>query len=114
LQGQLERNTAQGRELRRKQRGYQSQVRALLDERADCQAQLQEQQRELMNLRQRLGLAQKENEDLLQAEEEDRPRFTTTELRDILSERNELKARVSDLEDELNTYRSVSPSPAPE
>lgn len=34
-----------------------------------------------------------------------RPRFTTQELKDILHERNELKARVSDLEDELETYR---------
>lgn len=40
-----------------------------------------------------------------------RPRFTTEELKDILNERNDLKARVSDLEDELDTYR---PKPKPE
>lgn len=34
-----------------------------------------------------------------------RPRFTMTELKEILYERNELKARVSDLEDELEMYR---------
>lgn len=34
-----------------------------------------------------------------------RPRFTTSELKGILHERNELKARVSDLEDELEMYR---------
>ena len=34
-----------------------------------------------------------------------RPRFTMTELKEILYERNELKARVSDLEDELEVYR---------
>lgn len=53
-----------GKELRRKHRGSQSQVRGLLDERADFLAQLQDQQRELLGLKQRLGLAQKENEDL--------------------------------------------------
>lgn len=34
-----------------------------------------------------------------------RPRFSLPELRDILQERNALKARVSDLEDELAVYR---------
>ena len=34
-----------------------------------------------------------------------RPRFTLIELKDILYQRNELKARLSDLEDELNLYR---------
>ena len=34
-----------------------------------------------------------------------RPRFTLNELKDILYQRNELKARLSDLEDELSVYR---------
>lgn len=34
-----------------------------------------------------------------------RPRFTIAELKDILCERNELKARVSELKDELSLYR---------
>ena len=34
-----------------------------------------------------------------------RPRFTLQELKEILYERNELKARVSDLEDELQLFR---------
>ena len=38
-----------------------------------------------------------------------RPRFSLPELRDILQERNALKARVSDLEDELAVFR---PRPA--
>lgn len=37
-----------------------------------------------------------------------RPRFNILELKDILNERNELKARVSDLEDELKLYRPSS------
>lgn len=33
------------------------------------------------------------------------PRFTTAELKDILHERNSLKARISDLEEELDRFR---------
>ena len=38
-----------------------------------------------------------------------RPRFSLPELRDILQERNALKARVSDLEDELAVFRPRPP-----
>ncbi|XP_069680149.1 RILP-like protein homolog isoform X2 [Periplaneta americana] len=148
LTTQVERLTMIGKELRRKHRGSQAQVRGLIDERADFLAQLQDQQRELVGLRQRLGLAQKENEDLAKShdltlngtsvaptsevcmaamseplksevpdltnkavydlDDPNRPRFTTAELKEILHERNELKARVSDLEDELEMYRPKS------
>lgn len=105
--------------MKRKQRQAQMQARGLVEERADFLAQLQDQNRELINLRGRLGLAKKENEDLSKLpgcpdltnkavydlDDPDRPRFTTAELKEILHERNELKARVSDLEDELELYR---------
>lgn len=95
------------------------QARGLVEERADFLAQLQDQNRELIQLRGRLGMAKKENEDLSKLQgcpdltnkaiydldDPDRPRFTTAELKEILHERNELKARVSDLEDELELYR---------
>lgn len=60
----MERLTNQSRELRRKHRTLQTQVRTLCDERADFLVRLQDQQRDIGALRQRLGLAQKENEDL--------------------------------------------------
>ncbi|KAL7288085.1 hypothetical protein TKK_0017873 [Trichogramma kaykai] len=120
LTNQVDKLTVVGRELKRKQRQAQMQARGLVEERADFLAQLQDQNRELINLRARLGLARKENEDLTKCQQPypdlsnkavydlddpDRPRFTTTELKEILHERNELKARVSDLEDELELYR---------
>ncbi|CAH1977779.1 unnamed protein product [Acanthoscelides obtectus] len=118
LRTQVERLSTSSRELRRKHKSMQAQVRTLCDERADFLVQLQDQQRDISALRQRLGLAQKENEDLVKCDlpipsnkavydldDPNRPRFTTQELKDILHERNELKARVSDLEDELETYR---------
>lgn len=120
LKDQVDKLTVVGRELKRKQRQAQMQARGLVEERADFLAQLQDQNRELINLRARLGLARKENEDLSKSQpyhndltnkaiydldDPDRPRFTTAELKEILHERNELKARVSDLEDELDLYR---------
>ncbi|KAF7378894.1 hypothetical protein HZH66_015128 [Vespula vulgaris] len=119
LTSQVEKLGVVGRELKRKQRQAQMQARGLVEERADFLAQLQDQNRELIQLRGRLGLAKKENEDLSKSQgcpdltnkavydldDPDRPRFTTAELKEILHERNELKARVSDLEDELEYYR---------
>ncbi|XP_031841819.1 rab interacting lysosomal protein like isoform X2 [Nomia melanderi] len=119
LTAQVEKLGVVGRELKRKQRQAQMQARGLVEERADFLAQLQDQNRELISLRGRLGLAKKENEDLSKLpgcpdltnkavydlDDPDRPRFTTAELKEILHERNELKARVSDLEDELELYR---------
>ena len=64
LTSQVDRLTSIGKELRRKHKITQSQVRTLIDERADFLAQLQDQQREITTLRHGLGLAEKENEDL--------------------------------------------------
>ena len=61
---QVDRLTTIGKELRRKHKITQSQVRTLIDERADFLAQLQDQQRDITTLRQSLGIAEKENEDL--------------------------------------------------
>ncbi|XP_045610715.1 RILP-like protein homolog isoform X2 [Procambarus clarkii] len=120
LKSQLEKVNHVNRELRRRQRTNNTQMRSLIDERAELQAALQEETRTVTVLRQRLGLAQKENEDLacsssdsldltnklvFDRDDPNRPRFTMTELKEILYERNELKARVSDLEDELEMYR---------
>ncbi|XP_015592895.1 RILP-like protein homolog isoform X3 [Cephus cinctus] len=128
LTAQVEKLGVVGRELKRKQRQAQMQARGLVEERADFLAQLQDQNRELINLRARLGLAKKENEDLTKCtvypdlankavydlDDPDRPRFTTAELKEILHERNELKARVSDLEDELELYRPKPETPEDE
>lgn len=64
MKSQIERLSSSGKELRRKHKTLQTQVRTLCDERADFLVQLQDQQRDINGLRQRLGLAQKENEDL--------------------------------------------------
>lgn len=117
------------RDLRRKLRSTQTQLHSMVDERAELTAKTQDQQREIHQLTKQLGLAAKECQDLSQSaavttvtpsivepqppatvpkdpdEDPDRPRFSLPELRNILEERNSLKARVSDLEDELVVYK---------
>ncbi|CAH1720504.1 RILP-like protein homolog isoform X1 [Aphis gossypii] len=119
---QMERLQTTLKDLRRKHRFAQLQCRSLVEERADILSQLQKQQKEFISLRQRFGMAQKENEDLSKYRDDlpdlknkaiydlddpDRPKFTTNELKDILTERNELKTRVNDLEDELSQFKPV-------
>ena len=91
--------------------------------------QVQDQDREVRQLSKQLGLATKECEDLsgvvadhekklssathgklvYDVDDPNRPKFSLPELRKILQERNSLKARVSDLEDELILYRPDKP-----
>ncbi|CAI6345629.1 unnamed protein product [Macrosiphum euphorbiae] len=125
LNVQMDRLQTTLKDLRRKHRFAQVQCRGLVEERANILSQLQKQQKEFISLRQRFGVAQKENEDLSKYRDDlpdlknkaiydlddpDRPKFTTNELKDILTERNELKTRVNDLEDELLQYRPVEQS----
>lgn len=120
LQQQLEASKKTAQEQSRRNRRLQQQMRQLCEERGDLQVQLQDQQSQLQTLQERLGIAVKDHDDLLQSrdtvldmqgkvvidlDDPNRPRFTLEELKHILFERNELKARVSDLEDELALYR---------
>ncbi|XP_055613940.1 RILP-like protein homolog [Uranotaenia lowii] len=98
-------------ECRRRQKLTQNQMITLFEERADFLAQLQDQHHELITLRKKLGIAEKENEDLTDmAKEDERPRFSTIELKEVLTERHELKLRVNDLEQELLACKQPAPS----
>ncbi|XP_065337145.1 RILP-like protein homolog [Cloeon dipterum] len=112
LQSQLERSTAVARELRRKQKTYQTQVRSLLEERADFLAQLQEQFREVASLRQLLGLAQKENMDL--AEGHSGAQNGSTQVQNLLAEKSRLEAHIQQLEAQLAALTAPAPAAAPE
>ncbi|XP_049541972.1 RILP-like protein homolog isoform X3 [Anopheles darlingi] len=95
-------------ESRRRQKLSHNQIITLCEERADFLAQIQDQHHEIKALRNQLGLAEQENQDLVNlANEDERPRFSTIDLKEMLTDRNELKARVSDLEQELMTCQAV-------
>lgn len=107
---QLERFKASGRDVRRRCTMLQTQVKTLCEERADFLAQLQDQQRDINTLRRRLGLAEKENEDLVMSHDDDpndpnRPRYTTRELKELISERDELLTTIETLNEELRALK---------
>uniref|UniRef100_A0A0A9Y0R2 RILP-like n=1 Tax=Lygus hesperus TaxID=30085 RepID=A0A0A9Y0R2_LYGHE len=116
---QVDRLTNVNKELRKKLRMSQSQIRSLIDERADFLTQLQDQNYELNILRQRLGMAEKENQDLTQcqsvkfgstskaseADSQTMPKYSADELKELLKERNELKMRITQLEEELELLK---------
>lgn len=108
MTAQVERLKNASRDTKKRQKSLQAQIRNLCEERADFLVQIQDQHREIVTLRQKLGIVVKENEDLLSSkEEDDQPRFTTAELKEVLSERNELKHRVNDLEEELASFKPI-------
>lgn len=98
----------------------QVQIRSLVEERADFLAQLQDQHREINGLKKSLGMAEKENEDLswdlskCHDGDSDQARFSTTELKELLLERDNLKAQICDLEAELKQYRPSEECSSPE
>lgn len=115
MTAQVERLKHAAKETKKRQKMLQAQIRNLCEERADFLAQIQDQHREIISLKQKLGIVVKENEDLLSSkEEDDKPRFTTAELKEVLTERNELKHRVNDLEEELASFKPILPDPVPE
>lgn len=61
---QIERLQGTNRDTKKRQKVLQLQIRTLVEERADFLAQLQDQHREIINLKKQLGVAEKENEDL--------------------------------------------------
>lgn len=60
----------------------------------------------IVSLKKQLGIVEKENEDL--EKDESTTRFTVAELKEILAERNELRNRIHDLEEELIGCRPVT------
>ncbi|XP_065364181.1 RILP-like protein homolog [Calliphora vicina] len=107
---QMDRFKSSGRDTRRRCTMLQTQVKTLCEERADFLAQLQDQCREINSLRKRLGLAEKDNEDLYMSHDNDpndpnRPRYTTRELKELINERDELLTTIENLNEELRALK---------
>lgn len=83
-------------------------MKTLCEERADFLAQLQDQHRDIVHLKKNLGLAEKENEDLSYFPDENdpnRPRYTTMELKELITERDELINTIDNLNEELKLLK---------
>jgi uncharacterized coiled-coil DUF342 family protein len=90
-------------QLRRQSRAMESQVKTLYEEREEILAEMNDQHKTFVVLRDHLGIAQIENEDLAwrKLHDSERPRFTMEEMGRILGEKNALAAKVERLEGEL-------------
>ncbi|CAG9811890.1 unnamed protein product [Chironomus riparius] len=113
MKSEIERLKSTSCETKRKSKIMQVQVKTLCEERADFLAKIQDQHREMISLKKQLGIAEKESEELMSPVDDDehKPRFTVAELKEVLAERNELKKRVNDLEEELVNFRPPQPPP---
>lgn len=98
------------RDCRRRCTMLQMQLKTLCEERADFLAHLQDQGRDINHLRKQLGLAEKENEDLMSYESDindpNRPRYTTRELKELITERDEMLTVIQKLRDELEAEKT--------
>uniref|UniRef100_A0A3Q3WVM5 RILP-like protein 1 n=1 Tax=Mola mola TaxID=94237 RepID=A0A3Q3WVM5_MOLML len=116
LQMQQHRVIRINQDLRRRTGVMEAQGKALIQHKAELEAAAQAQQQELGALQQEVARLRKELQgweiereltNILETslEEPDKPRFTVPELRDVLQERNELKAQVFVLQEELAYYK---------
>ncbi|KAJ8367881.1 hypothetical protein SKAU_G00079090 [Synaphobranchus kaupii] len=120
LQEQLERFMKMNGELRHKQSITQAQVKSAVERKADLEADLHQKQKEIQRLTAQLERvstgrstaeqASSERVDLkdklvIDLKDPNRPCFTKQEVRDMLFERNELKANLFLVQEELAYYQ---------
>ncbi|XP_013413976.1 RILP-like protein 1 isoform X2 [Lingula anatina] len=130
LQAQLERMAKVNTDLRRKTNHTTKQAKHLIEEKSDLQVQLQDKEQQIHKIQEMLKQQEVEHhaapppqtpdDDEVESLEQklqmigkmvidlkdpNRPRFTLSELREVLLERNELKTRLIEVEEELGHYK---------
>lgn len=104
---QLERLKTSSIESKKRQKLLQTQVRTLLDEKADLLLQVQDQSREITVLRRSLGFGGDEQINLMKASTTvGCSQLSAEDLKPLLLERDGLKEKVKLLENELKQYKS--------
>lgn len=90
-------------QLRRQSRVMETQVKSLYEEREEILAEMQDQHKSFIILRDHIGISQLENEDLAwrKTNDNERPRFTMQEMDTMIGERSLLIEKVQKLEEEL-------------
>uniref|UniRef100_A0A673J0S1 RILP-like protein 2 n=1 Tax=Sinocyclocheilus rhinocerous TaxID=307959 RepID=A0A673J0S1_9TELE len=118
LQEQQERLMKINAELRHKQNIIQTQLKSAVERRADLEADLCEKQKEIERLNSQLERASVHtaaetsssaidltDKMIIDLKDPNRPRFTKQEVRDLLFEKNELKANLFLVKEELAYYQ---------
>ena len=99
----------QNRDLRRRVKHLQLQSRQLADDKTDLQVKIQDQGKELNLLQEQMNKNCEETKQLKSQESPSKiPKFTLNELRTIIFDRNDLKARVSELSDEIAYLKKLN------
>ncbi|KAK6746310.1 hypothetical protein RB195_012427 [Necator americanus] len=106
LQNSIEKLIRQNEELLRKNSSLQKQGRMIVEEKMEIIRRLEKTEEANIQLRRMLSDTDRACKDLQQASQmDDEPRFTLAELREVLQEKNVLKGRVMELEEELENLR---------
>ncbi|KFD53040.1 hypothetical protein M513_06156, partial [Trichuris suis] len=103
LQDSTDRLERVNKELARKYKAVRLQGRSLVEEKTELISRLQDAEKAILALQLRLGETVKLHEQSLDPDHV--PKFTLAELREVLQEKNSLKARVMELEEELAQLR---------
>ncbi|PAV75299.1 hypothetical protein WR25_03659 [Diploscapter pachys] len=112
LQNSIEKLIRQNEELIRKNASLQKQGRVIVEEKMEILRRLEKTEEANIQLRKLLSDTDRACKDLQQASlAENEPRFTLAELREVLQEKNVLKGRVMELEEELEQLRPGSKQP---
>lgn len=101
----MERLRSSGRESKKRQKLLQTQVQKLLDERSDLSIQIQDQNREINVLRRSLGFGGNDQIDLKKATSSGCSLLSNDDLKPLLMERDNLKIKVKELENELKPFK---------
>lgn len=109
----MERLRNSNRDSRKRQKLLQTQVRTLLDERSDLLLQIQDQTREINVLRRSIGFG--DSEDLMKTAGAGTgtSQLSNNDLKQLLIEQDNLKAKVKGLETELKEYKPVNVAAIP-
>uniref|UniRef100_A0A1I7XSE6 RILP-like protein 1 n=1 Tax=Heterorhabditis bacteriophora TaxID=37862 RepID=A0A1I7XSE6_HETBA len=109
LQNSIEKLIRQNEELLRKNSSLQKQGRIIVEEKMEILRRLEKTEEANIHLRKMLTDTNRACKDLQQATlVDDEPRFTLAELREVLQEKNILKGRLMELEEELENIRPGS------
>ncbi|KAI6214647.1 hypothetical protein M3Y94_00293100 [Aphelenchoides besseyi] len=114
LRGHIEKLIAQNYELIRKNKSLQKQCKSLIKERMDLTQKLEDMEETTLNLRQTLRETSRACRDLeyqqKKPEDQDTPRFSINELREVLQEKTSLKQRLIQLQEELESFKISRPN----
>ncbi|CAI4230629.1 unnamed protein product [Auanema sp. JU1783] len=109
LQNAVEKLIRQNEELLRKNSSLQKQGRVIVEEKTAVMKRLEKSEEAYIQIEKLLKETNRTCRDLQQANMlDDEPRFTLAELREVLQEKNVLKGRVMELEEELEVFKPGS------